>query len=226
MSIVCSVYVPEGIVLAADSRMMANVVFQTPDGHPKQQGMMNVSDNAQKVFLLSKVKVGIGSCGAAVLNNMLLSDYIRLFEIEEVTEKDTVTDVAKKLQTYSFKYFPNVSFFVCGYEQEEPFLYDVSKELKRLNMNNGKLLYAASWRGEQSAISRLLNSQPPTPVNHALMPLKDAVDYVDFLIDTTIKLQRFTVLPKVCGGDIDILVLTKDDSFWYRHKLYKPSEKR
>lgn len=224
MSVMCTVYVPEGIVIAADSRMMANVVLQTPDGKTQQQGMMNVSDNSQKIFLLSKVKVGISSCGAAVLNNMLLSDYIRRFEIEEVTENDSVTDVAKKLQGYAFKFFPNISFFVCGYEMEEPFVYDVSKELKRVNMDNGKLRYSSTWRGELSVISRLLNTQPPTPVNHALMPLKDAVEYADFLIDATIKLQRFSMLPKVCGGDIDVLVLTKDDSYWYRHKLFNPGK--
>ena len=31
--------------------------------------------------------------------------------------------------------------------------------------------------------------------------------------------------PATCGGDIDILVLTKDDSFWFRHKVYKPEDK-
>ena len=222
MSIMCSVYVPEGIVLAADSRMMANVMLQTPDGKTKQQGMMNVSDNAQKIFLLEKVKVGVSACGAAVINGMLASDFIRRFELEEVFEGDTVTDVAKKLQSYAYSVFPAANFFVCGYEGEEPFVYDVSKELKRLNMDNGKLRYAASWSGDLFAITRLLNSQPPAPVNHALMPLKDAVDYADFLIDTTIKLQRFTMLPKVCGGDVDVLVLTKDDAFWFRHKLIKP----
>ena len=223
MSIMCSVYVPEGIVLAADSRMTGNIMMKTPDGKTQQQGMFTISDNAQKVFLLNKVRVGIASCGLAILENKTVSDYLRLFEIEEVRPKDNVTDVAKKLQAYAYKYFPNVHFFVCGYEEEEPFVYDVSKELRRINMDNGKIKYASSWSGEQVAITKLLNSQPPTPVNHDLMPLKDAVDFADFLIDVTIKLQRFEMKPKTCGGAIDVLVLTKDSAFWHKHKLYKPA---
>ncbi|MBO4563661.1 MAG: hypothetical protein J5772_08630 [Clostridia bacterium] len=221
MSIMCAVYVPEGIVMAADSRMTGNIVMKSPDGKT-QQGMFSISDNAQKIFLLSKVKVGISSCGAAILENKTISDYLRIFEIEEVSKKDTVTDVAKKLQGYAFRHFPNVHFFVCGYEEEEPFVYDVAKELKRINMDNGKLRYASSWSGEQQAITKLLNSQPVTPVDHNLMPLKDAIDFADFLVDVTIKLQRFEMKPKTCGGDIDILVLTKDEAFWHRHKILKP----
>jgi 20S proteasome alpha/beta subunit len=219
----CSVYVPEGIVLAADSRMTGNIMMKTPDGKTQQQGMFAISDNAQKVFLLNKVRVGIASCGLAILENKTVSDYLRLFEIEEVRPKDNVTDVAKKLQAYAYKYFPNVHFFVCGYEEEEPFVYDVSKELRRINMDNGRIKYASSWSGEQVAITKLLNSQPPTPVNHDLMPLKDAVDFAEFLIDVTIKLQRFEMKPKTCGGAIDVLVLTKDSAFWHKHKLFKPS---
>ncbi|MCR5809708.1 MAG: hypothetical protein K6G56_09170 [Clostridiales bacterium] len=225
MSIMCAVYVPEGIVIAADSRMTGNLMFKTSDGKTQQQGMFSISDNAQKVFLLSKVKVGISSCGMALIENKTISDYLRIFEIREVKKSDSVTDVAKKLQAYAYKYFPNVHFFVCGYEEEEPFVYDVSKELKRINMDNGNIRYASSWNGEQQAITKLLNSQPPTPINHNIMPLKDAIDFAEFLIDVTIKLQRFEMKPKTCGGDIDVLVLTKDDAFWHQHKILKPARK-
>lgn len=225
MSVMCSVYVPEGIVLAADSRMTGNIMIKTPDGKQQPQGLFTISDNAQKVFLLNKVRVGITSCGLAVIEDKTVSDYLRIFEIEEVRERDSITDVAKKLQSYAFKYFPNVHFFVCGYEKEEPFVYDVSKEIKRINMDNGRLRYASSWSGEQQAITKLLNSQPPSAINHALMPLKDAIDFAEFLVDITIKLQRFEMKPKTCGGDIDVLVLTKDSAFWHRHKIFKPSAK-
>lgn len=225
MSIMCTVYVPEGIVLAADSRMSGGLMIKTPDGKTQQQGMFTMSDNAQKVFLLNKVRIGISACGAAVLDNKTISDYLRIFEIEEVRQHDSITDVAKKLQAYAYKHFPNVKFFVCGYEDEEPFVYDVSKELKRINMDNGNIRYASSWSGEQYAITKLMNSQPPTVVNHAMMPLKDAIDFAEFLIDVTIKLQRFEMKPKLCGGDIDVLVLTKDDAFWHQHKIFKPAVK-
>lgn len=225
MSVMCAVYVPEGIVMATESRLTVNAVLKPNDGKPQSQTMFSISDNAQKIVLLNKVRVGICSCGLAILDNKTISDYLRIFEIDEVRPEDSVTDVAKKLQAYAYKYFPQVNFFVCGYDEDEPFVYSVNKELKRVNADNGRIRYASSWSGEQEAITKLLNSQPPTVINHNLMPLKDAIDFAEFLIDVTIKLQRFEPKVKTCGGDIDVLVLTKDTAFWQQHKVFKPAAK-
>ena len=184
--------------------------------------IISQSDSAQKIMLLSKVKVGISACGIGILDGKNVSDYIRTFEINELTSVDDVTSVAEKLHKYAFKYFPQVNFFVCGYQNDEPFVYIVNKEIKRSNIENGRMRYASIWSGEQAAITKLLNGNPPMMINHVLMPLKDAIDFADFLVDATIKSQRFEMKPATCGGDIDILVLTKDDSFWFRHKVYKP----
>ena len=241
MSVICAVYVPDGIVMAADSRQTVGIAPNAarPGGVPQsnepklinrlnqpgQPPMMSVftqSDNSQKVMLLSKVKVGISACGIGVLDGKTVSDYIRTFEINEVTRDDSVTTVANKLHDYAYKFFPQVNFFVCGYDDDEPFVYTVNSEVKRNNVENGKMRYASMWSGEQAAITKLLNGQPPMAINHALMPVKDAIDFADFLVDLTIKAQRFEFKPATCGGDIDILVLTKDEAFWHRHKVYKP----
>lgn len=241
MSIMCAVFVPDGIVMAADSRQTVGITQVTRPAPSAQAGeptvlnrmnapnqppvqMLAQSDNAQKLMLLSKVKVGISACGIGILKGKTVSDFIRSFEIDSVREGDTVTSVANKLQAYAMEFFPQVNFFVCGYEQEEPFVYSVNKEIKRSNIENGKLRYASVWSGEQAAITKLLNGNPPMLVNHVLMPLKDAVDFAEFLVDLTIKSQRFEMKMATCGGDIDLLVLTKDESFWYRHKIFKPAK--
>ena len=239
MSVMCAVFVPDGIVMAAESRQTVGITQVRPGQPPQvhaeprvlnrmnQPGqppvqMLAQSDNAQKIMLLSKVKVGISACGIGILNGKTVSDFIRSFEIDKVDKSDTVTQVAHKLQDYAKEFFPQVNFFVCGYEEEEPFVYSVNKEIKRSNIENGKLRYASIWSGEQAAITKLLNGNPPMLVNHVLMPLKDAVDFAEFLIDLTIKSQRFEMKVVTCGGPIDLLVLTKDESFWYRHKIFKP----
>lgn len=223
MSIMCSVYVPEGIVMAADSRMTVGVKNAKDDKAP--QTMFSISDNSQKIVLLGKVRVGISACGAGILGDKAIADFLRLFEIGEVTPYDTVADVAKKLQQYAMRYFPGVHFFVAGYDGDEPFMYDVNRESKRWNVKDGNIKYAASWSGEQRAITKLMNNEPPMMINFNIMPLKDAIDFADFLVDTTIKYQRFESRLKTCGGDVDILVLTKDEAFWYRHKIYKPAQR-
>ena len=235
MSIMCAVFVPEGIVMAADSRQTIGITpmarqqaqselavlnrMNTPD--QPQVHLITQSDNSQKLMLLSKVNVGISACGSGILKGKTVSDFIRSFEIDCVCEGDTVTAVANKLQKYAREFFPQVNFFVCGYEEDEPFVYSVNREIKRNNIENGELRYASVWSGEQAAITKLLNSEPPMILNHQLMPLKDAVDFADFLVDLTIKTQRFEMKMATCGGEIDILVLTKDEPFWYRHKIFK-----
>lgn len=240
MSIMCMVFVPDGIVMAADSRQTVGITSVKPGaGQPLAQPEQRIlnrmdrpgqptapvfiqSDNAQKIMLLDKVKIGISACGLGILDGKTVSDYIRTFEITELSANDTVSSAAKKLQAYAYKYFPQVNFFVCGYDDDEPFAYTVNQEIKRNNMENGRMRYASVWSGEQSAITKLLNGQPPMLVNHILMPLKDAIDFSEFLVDLTIKSLRFEMKMATCGGDIDILVLTKDESFWYRHKVFKP----
>ena len=67
-------------------------------------------------------------------------------------------------------------------------------------------------------IQRLYTQPLISPALEAFS-LQDAIDYVDFLINTTIQYQRFTrVMPNV-GGSIDIGLITPFDDFkWVRQK--------
>ena len=107
MSIMVSVFVPDGIVMAADSRQTVGITAVKPVNgaqgtetrilnrmdRPGQPGfpagtIISQSDNAQKIMLLSKVKVGISACGIGILDGKNVSDYIRTFEINELTSAD------------------------------------------------------------------------------------------------------------------------------------------
>ena len=224
MSVICTIYVPEGIVMAAESRMTITATMKPKeDNAPTQTSIFSISDNAQKVVLLNKVKIGISACGAGILDEITIADYIRIFEIQEVNPRDGVMVVADKLRRYSSKNSKMVQFHVAGYNDDEPFYTQYrNNECKRLNHKDGQILYGAAWNGEPVAINKLLSGQPNMQTNFKIMPLKDAVDFADFLIETTIKYQRFEMKPKTCGGDIDVLVLTKDEGFWHRHKVFKP----
>ncbi|MEJ9165103.1 hypothetical protein, partial [Paenibacillus graminis] len=72
------------------------------------------------------------------------------------------------------------------------------------------------------AIANLLLGEHPTTIDFQLMPIRDAVDFTEFLIDLVIKRDRFNEGLSTCGGPIDILVLTPEEQFFYRHKLLKP----
>lgn len=221
MSIISVVYIPEGIVLAADSRLTGRREYKDEhDNHIIEK--FPLSDNAQKVVLLNKCNVGIASYGYAYINGKTIADYIRLFEINDIDENDTPESVAEKLLAHGAE-FSGTYFYVCGYAQDVPYVFNVNSTIKkRSNIDsNGDISFNVSWGGEPEALEKLINAAPIMNINKRLMPLKDGIDFAEFMVDVTIKYQRFSDCIKTCGGDIDVLVMTKDKAFWYRNKLYK-----
>lgn len=54
---------------------------------------------------------------------------------------------------------------------------------------------------------------------HALLPIRDAIDFVHVCIYSTIKAMKFSNFTQICGGPIEIAVITTDRRFrWVRHK--------
>jgi len=219
MSIICTVYLPEGIVMAAESRLTG--IRTTSEKETTNISKFALSDNYQKIVLLDKVKVGISFCGDLIIQGKTVADFLRIFEIEKVEKDDTVEIITRKLVDF-LKGHNTTKFFLCGYENDVPFFYVISPKVVRRNINDqGNITYGSSWNGQVSAISRLINTDPTTRINFGLMPLKDGIDLAEFLIETTIKYERFQEDIQTCGGPIDILILTKDDVFWYKHKIFK-----
>lgn len=274
MSIMCCVYIPEGIVLAADSRLTRTKtgnITEIPETEtiPKTvvipKTIYTVSDNTQKVMLIKKSNVGISFCGNAIINGATVADFIRRFEIEKVSSEDTTEQIAHALADY---YNGNdTHFFVCGYDSDIPYVFDVyKKNVRRFNVseimqNNSEtkdvaadsqgdlcetgvpenikkqiedtvvntlvdpiVTYGATWAGQMTAITKVVNNAPSLNADWGAMPLKEAIDFAEFLIDTTIKYERFCDDIQTCGGDIDILVITKDEAFWKQHKIYNPKK--
>ena len=266
MSIMCCVYVSEGIVMAADSRLTRTKPQNAIDLPHKEgekdkvlllQSMYTLSDNAQKVLLIKKAGVGVSFCGEAMIDGVTVADYIRKFEIEQINEGDSAEIVANKLINY---YKGNdTHFFVCGYKDDIPYVFDVNRgTVQRRNIaeiapaepqsndaaDDGEqpdlgvpenlqteapqdatapiVINGAVWAGQMTAISKVVNNAPAMNADWSTMPLKDAIDLAAFLIDTTIKYERFCDKIQTCGGDIDILVITKDEAFWKQHKIYNP----
>jgi hypothetical protein len=221
MSVMTVVYVPEGIAMAADSRMtrtkdLGNGLYQT----------FPLSDNNQKIFLVDKVNVGISTCGSAFVNNKTIADFIRLFEIEKVNKEDNIIQVANSLSLYlqQFQDSGDIRFYVAGYLHDEAYVYSVdSKSVNRMNISeDGIIEYGACWGGANEAICKLVNGEPVMNINFYFLPLKDAADYAEFLVSLTINYQRYLDQPAVCGGPVDVLIITKDGASFIRHKLYKP----
>jgi hypothetical protein len=59
------------------------------------------------------------------------------------------------------------------------------------------------------------------PIVLPAMPLQDAIDLADFLVDLTIKFSRFTPGAPTVGGPIEIAAISKHEGFrWIKRKYY------
>src|SRR3989304_2969082 len=111
MSLVVTVYVPSGIVMAADSRMtVLRSEEREEDGRKgKVQQQIVLSDNAYKAVALSSIGVGISVYDAGVINNQPADSHVHRFEEEAITPEDDVISVAEKFLQYCQTSFPGVA---------------------------------------------------------------------------------------------------------------------
>src|SRR3990170_4730497 len=102
MSLVVTVYVPSGIVMAADSRMTVLRSEERSEGDQKTrvQQQLVLSDNAYKVVALRSVGVGASLYDAGVINNQPVDSHVHRFEEEAITAEDDVISTAEKFLQY------------------------------------------------------------------------------------------------------------------------------
>jgi len=111
---------------------------------------------------------------------------------------------------------------------------------------NGKPTFGANWFGLTESIIRLhwgrddqlidvlanhfkvsteeikpLVNQFQYPVAFDGMPLQDAIDYTVYLVNVVIGRFRFVVGAPLCGGEIDVAVITPNAYTWIRRKSWK-----
>jgi hypothetical protein len=241
MSLVIVTYVPEGIVMASDSRQFLTVEGKTPDGKDFKVEAP-ASDSVIKTFFLGNQRIGISNFGQDLLIGVPMASYIRKFIEEELTAADDVTTIPKKMVEYFRRSFPdaNAGFHVAGYKKEGkisvPYVYycHVSRNtVERRNIKpDGSLAYGATWSGQIDVITSIVNPvvikdekgvdkvirAPAAPIIWDAMTLQDAIDFSIYAIRTTIDTMRFQARLKNVGGPIDVLVIAPDEAHWVQKK--------
>ncbi len=229
MSLVVTVYVPSGIVMAVDSRMtvLRSEEREEEGRKVKVQQQIVLSDNAYKAVALRSIGVGISVYDAGVINNQPVDSHVHRFEEEAITPEDDVASCGEKFLSFFQTNHPNVpvGFHVAGYRMEDrtsaPFVFvgHTTKQpgVRRVNVHaEGKVQYGILRSGDIQVVNRLIEkTQLPL---FAAMPLQDAVDYSVHLIRTTIDTMRFEPRFPGVGGAIDVLVVTPTEMRWVQRK--------
>ena len=70
-------------------------------------------------------------------------------------------------------------------------------------------------------IMEAMQSQQVAPLIQAAMPIEDAADFAEYLVDTTVRFVRFMPGADTVGGPIEVAAITKHEGFkWLRGKHY------
>ena len=218
MSVIATVFLPDGIIMATDSRITGSNT-SNENGLTKET-IFTLSDNGQKLFLINN-KTGISFCGKEEIGGKTMADFIDSFEKNKISDKDDVYEIAQKLRQEVFIYDKSgVDYFfhVAGYTKGKQEVYSVSSQLAKL-INSEP---AGAWNGDAAFLTNLINGNPPMSFDWSHMYLKDGIELAEFMVDVNCKAQRFSSTIATCGGPIDILLITKDEARWIRHKILNP----
>ncbi len=237
MSLAITLFVREGIVQAADSRLSLNVTRTAGEGTALSLSV-GQTDSTNKLFLLEAARVGISTVGAADVAGTPIGGYMQRFEgsIGEARGLD-VEQVARRLLEFFHKLPgpPSVIFHVAGYCQTQD---QLSQQVWQVEVVNGSVRQmnepsqqGAIWSGEADMMARLLSPMwqqvsdgqytplPPVEIPWGYFTLQDAVDFATYAIRTTIDSMRFQVRPKTVGGPIDVLVIEPSKAYWVQRKV-------
>lgn len=226
MTIAVCVRVPEGIVLASESRQI----------YPNEKGNFRVAtNNAQKVFELS-AKVGGVTYGQAALSGRSILSLVEQYKatsgtLDGISVKDVTEGLGKfvdeKWQEQA-KISPekkpdNIGFIIAGYDKDgRRFIFECLVPGPSIVQIGSPDDFGATWKGQTDVVTRLIKGFDPRIGNLSwfkpefvgeldrldyvirfdALTLQDAVDFAVFLIRTTIDMQRFSDGVVLSPGDV------------------------
>jgi hypothetical protein len=252
LTIVISISVQDGVVLASDSAV-------------EHRGQVYYS--AQKTMQLIKgLPIGVLVSGDGAIGNKAFIDVLKDFGAQAcmrggnaALERNVVTveAVVRSLQDYLRSMAPmqiakiRTTLIIAGYSvgSDTPevwsLVFDSSDGISVSQVWSPRE-YGIAWEGSGECIHRLLSDEyaasnlhqdadhgPDHPVENRSptlvtpgMPIHDAIDLTRFLMDTTIDYVRFRadLQPKTVGGPVDMAVITRHEGFrWVQRKRLSSS---
>lgn len=230
MTLIVSVHVPDGIVLAADSLTTITPVDNTTE--------RKVLQNSQKILPFCD-KFGVGFSGTVYIKTKTLPYHIRSLEKELKKDENKLPRCTRHaMEAIKSKIESERSDSTDCPDKTDCRVHLVGFDngiftTRRFTVNNQQkdktrdkcLGFFCTGYEEVTAVLSALHYRQGRPTEHKpmfeLMSLKEGIRYAEFLIRTTeLHLQFSGKLPTV-GGNIDVAVITRFDGFqWIRQQLY------
>jgi hypothetical protein len=155
----------------------------------------------EELFNSMNINLIVGFCiGGYVKSDRKPAAYSMLFSPTDAAKPTAVQAVSG----FNFWGAPNmIKRLIFGHDEH----------LKNSIISSGK------WSGTEPELDQILSQ---FNLNHPFtLPIQDAVDFVYSCIYSTIKALKFSNLSQICGGPIEIAVITADRPFrWVCHKAW------
>jgi hypothetical protein len=197
---------PEGLVLAADSRVTLNTEQQLLDG--TKQLLPTYFDNAIKLMQLQNHNIGIVTYGQGAIGQhqpRMAHGYIPEFEAhlsdmgnEELSVQGVAAELgafyAARWQEAGMGEAEPMSFLVAGYDDGEAYgrVYEVSVPNELQPQEQFRDEFSIVWRGQPYLLERLFNGTAPRAIEIA----QDALDLSDEQVGTLVeRWQQELALP-------------------------------
>ncbi len=229
MSFLIAVHVNEGIVLASDRR---TTYTQTSNENGQQVIKIGVhtTNSTDKTFVCAN-GAGISTCGDASLLGKPITGYIQEMLRSGITVEAKTSDIPQIIIEYFYnqKAIPNANFIVAGYDTVDGRKVQKLFKVRLADKNIEEIAtdtQGASWDGETLTLARLLQNVAiigkdgnyiPLPLEEILwnyFTLQDAIDFARFAVETTINTMHFKNVVETVGGNVDILVITPEETKW------------
>lgn len=162
---------PEGLVLAAESRV--TLTGMLPNG---QELHVNF-DNATKVLSFSAPNAAVGAVtfGLGAIGTRTAHSFIPEFEAELGSERLLVGDFAQALSDFFVKQWtaaapaayegPDMVFVVAGFDTDEPygrvFQFEIPKAPKPVEQFSTLEEFGLTWGGQREFVDRLIQGYDP-----------------------------------------------------------------
>ena len=158
---------PEGIVLAAESR-----VTLTVNGLNGQPSHMVNFDNATKLFSFKAPHnhIGVVTYGQAAIGQRTAHSFVPEFESTLPNERLTVAEMAQRISNFYMEQWnavmpqnyigPEMTFIVAGFNENEPygrvFLLDLPQRLQPIEQQPSIGDFGITWGGQREIVDRLI----------------------------------------------------------------------
>ena len=94
MSILCTLYLRDGIILASESRATHSIDVNG------ERIITGRTDDLQKTFVIEDKRIGISFCDNAKVGNMLMDDFFEMFIRDHVKTDYTIETISEILRVF------------------------------------------------------------------------------------------------------------------------------